>query len=197
MQIEQLPKRAAKSRRGARIALPAVLALGLALGVGGAVAAPVDWTLENLTFTDGASATGTFEINTYGYLAPNWSITTGNGVIPGWTYGPSINAIIGGGDTVIDFYRTGYDGYLQLAFVNPLTAGPTDPLSYANSYECLGFQSLQGTCNSTERLFGNSVTGLATTDDPGFPVPEPLSLGILGAGLAVLGFRRLRRSRSA
>jgi hypothetical protein len=176
-----------------RLVLGTMLAIGLSAAE--TRAAPVDWTLQDLTFTDGATAAGTFEINTYGYLSPNWNIVTGNGAITGWTYGPSINALISGGETVVDFNRTGYDGYLQLAFANPLTAGPTDPLNYANSYECNGFQSLQGTCTGTVRFFNPNIAAFISDAAADFPVPEPASLAILGAGLAAMGMTRLRRLR--
>ena len=56
-------------------------ALNLLLIAGGsaysssALALPITWTLQDVTFTDGGTASGNFSLNQYGYVS-DFSITT-------------------------------------------------------------------------------------------------------------------------
>ncbi|MBI3683571.1 MAG: PEP-CTERM sorting domain-containing protein [Acidobacteria bacterium] len=63
--------------------------LVLAAFGGVAPAAQITWNLEGVTFSDGATAVGTFEYDTVLNLYTNWSITTSTSIgYAGFTYRP-------------------------------------------------------------------------------------------------------------
>jgi hypothetical protein len=165
---------------------------------GSAAKADVVWNLENVQFSDGTSASGSFSINQYGYL-DGFDITTITGsALSGYTYTPIINAQISDGGTVITFNRDlphAYDGFLQLVFADPITVPGTDPLVACNpstpgscnptvSYECDGYEQLDHSCFADVRYV---VSGFAQD-----PVPEPGSVALLLTSLVGFGIARSR-----
>jgi hypothetical protein len=163
-----------------------------------AAKADVVWNLENVQFSDGASASGTFSIDQYGFL-DGFDITTTTGsALTGYTYTPVINALISDGDTVITFNRdlpNAYDGFLQLVFANPITVPGTDPLVTCDpstpgscnsnvSFECDGYEQADNSCLADVRYV---VSGFAQD-----PVPEPGSVALLLTSLIGFGIARSR-----
>jgi hypothetical protein len=166
----------------------ALAGLALAATVATATAAPVsypiDWTLKNVGFSDGGTASGTFAINQYGQLQTFDVTTTTGSALSGYVYTPVINALLEDNDTVLILNRTGYDGYLDLTFLNPLsTPASYDPIVAAVSYECNGFQQVNGSCGT--RSVERTVTS-------GGAVPEPMTVVLFGTALLGIGYVRRR-----
>src|SRR5271166_5480322 len=59
-----------------------------------AAKADLIFSLNDVTFSDGATATGSFTVNVYGFLS-TWNIQTSNGLsFVGYDYTPTINTSI-------------------------------------------------------------------------------------------------------
>jgi hypothetical protein len=150
---------------------------------------PIVWDLNAVQFSDGGKASGSFSINQFGFIQ-TFDITTTNGssIVQGFHYTPDINATINApSDTITIFNHDNPDylGFLQLTFENPLTTPSSDDPIVAFSFECNGFQQLDGSCLSTERtVLSGSASSLA--------VPEPMTLALFGTSLLGLGFLRRR-----
>jgi hypothetical protein len=172
--------RAARTLALAGLALAAISASATA-----SPSYPIDWTLKNVTFSDGGTASGSFAINQYGQIQ-SWDVTTTTGTaLTGYDYTPIINAMLEDNDTVLILNRAGYDGYLYLTFENSLfLAAASDPLVLVDSYECSGYEQVNGSCGrSVERTIAS-----------GSAVPEPMSMSLFGTALLGLGILRRRRS---
>jgi hypothetical protein len=168
---------------------------------GSAARADVVWTLTDVPLSDTGTLSGTFTINTYGYLTQSSiSLTTTAGtVLFGDTYNSSqvagnINNSGGTGlpDNVVQFFSAinGYQGELQLTFKNALTSPGIDPIVGGlggPSWECgvgFGCPPYSGT---PIRFVSNDAASFASA------VPEPatwamLIIGFLGVGL--MAYRR-------
>jgi len=158
--------------------------------------ADVVWTV-NGTFQDGTTLTGTFQINVYGYLDKNYSLTTqANGAFSGFTY-TSSNSYFQNGSFYVDF-QPGYKQDLHLAFLNSLlTPSPDNPILSAASpatgpsYECINSYSCFDLGGGTVRYLG---TGFASA----VPEASTWAMMLLGfAGVGLIAYRRPRRLQRA
>jgi PEP-CTERM motif len=176
--------------RSVRSALIAAAAFALLLLPTLASADGITWTLEDINFSSGGSATGTFNYNaaTVVYSAVNVS-TTASSPFPATSYSTVTDAfyftptVVGFGPNPFTEYNGGNltgATLLELFFLNPLpSAGGTDPV-YAVEYLCG-----DATCDYTTRT---SSTGFVTTNP--VSAPEPASLLLLAGGLLALALIR-------
>jgi hypothetical protein len=172
-----------------------VITLLASLGIAtDAQALSVLWTLQDVQFEDGGSATGSFvydaDINTYA----NISVTTTTGSA---TTGGTVSLLLDGdanGAAVVPLQGdlTGAT-LLQLLFQAPLTnAGGVvalvDPFFAPNS-------SSEGRCSNASCSSASFARFMASGDVVGAPVPVPATGALLAAALAALGPRVRRRGR--
>ncbi len=150
-------------------------------------AQPIVWQLVGLTFSDGATASGTFAYDAASGLYDAWNISVTPGIFTAYDYQPGVdNGFLGvHSASQVDFvaFPASTSGrYMRLAFVSPLTsAGQTDLLRTDNSgYEC-------NNCTIHRDISGGDVTS----------VPEPANLALASVALALAGVAwvRLREIR--
>lgn len=148
------------------------------------------WTLQDVTFADGGTASGSFSLNTYGYLS-GASITTTNGTGDGFvgaTY-TAANAILNNANFpntfLITFETANYQGALNFLFDYTLDSPrQVNPITLAASWECEG----------SYNCYLNSG-GLSRNVTSGAAVPEPGVMGLLAIGLAGAAFVGRRSNR--
>lgn len=161
------------------------LALMLMLLVGVSSADPIHWTLSNVVFTDGGTATGYFDFDASNNSLSAWNISVsgGNtGTFPAMTYNTSNSSLFGAfsafGDRVINIDSFGR----QIRFAineSQVGTGGVANLDIANGYESECYN-----CSPFRALASGTVTGGS--------VPEPSSLALIALGSGAL-LRRRRR----
>ena len=156
---------------------------------GVASATPMAFTLQNVTFTDGGSATGSFVYDPVSGTLISFDVTTTADAslsLPAFTFDPTSSATFGISST--GFQLISHASFpdpkapqpehlvLALVFDSPLTASGSPIAIDASSHECLD-------CNPVRFVSSGSVVA----------TPEPCSLALLGSGC--LGFVGVLRKR--
>ena len=184
-----------------------------------AKAAPVLWTLNNVTFDDGGTATGSFIFDADAGTACSTSsspcgmfydvniMTTGGSALSGATYSvvcgtnnPSCTGVVPDSTEAMFLTSTAADqtGNTAIAFFFT-PAGPVPPAGLTDAGGVVDISDSMGTGAVQEAVCGDP--GCADPTSPsrasltgtlsGVVVPEPAELGLVGLGLlALMLFRR-------
>jgi hypothetical protein len=152
-----------------------------------AQAAAITWNLQDVTFADGASATGSFTIDAENSIWWAFDIATTDGPsLTAFNYNPTNSRLYFGGYGPNSFTIMQGDGhrYLTFSFLQPLTSGGgTFAINTASSWECYN-------C-SPWRYMSGSVTSEAAA------VPEPVTMALMLPTLGMLGWMSRRRKKQA
>lgn len=151
-------------------------------------AVPITWTLENVTFTDGASATGSFTIDADDQVWSAFNISTTAGPsLSAFTYDPTNSGLYfnGFGPNSFTIMPANGQRYLTFSFLTALTdAGGTVAIHTPASWECYN-------CSPWRNMSG-SVTTVAPAE-----VPEPGTLALMLPAIGMLGWVSRRRRKGA
>jgi hypothetical protein len=169
------------------VALASLLAAALLAGGSRAEAGVIDFTLQNVTFDDGGTASGTFVADSAtGVVRSIDIVTTAGSRMGGTIYTSVMGQPSFFADTPNSFFAQN-GSYITLAFQHALTMAGADPIITAigrfgigQSYECTN-------CATYRVVTGGQALGVA------LDVPEPISLAALGTGLLALGLARRAR----
>lgn len=162
-------------------------------------ASTVNWSLNAITFNDGATATGTFDWDADSQTLSNWNISTTSGTLSAFTYTPADS-------TAGAYYQVaGYEKeYLFMAngSTRQLRLTPVSALTDAGGMVDVNLNTWGGGSGSVECFncspYRPVVSGAFTTDATAPEgTPEPPSAGMLGCGLiGSVIFVRMRQNRA-
>ncbi len=150
---------------------------------------PVPWTLTDVTFSNGETASGSFDYNSVTNIFSSIDITT----TAGNTYKTLSGAFPGSSGSNELFLGASSGDFtglplLLLFFDNPLVNSGgtvTDPLTTGQD-----FGGGEGTCDNADCSSSTEAAwitgGAATSTGPTAGTPEPSALSLLGLGLAGL-----------
>lgn len=154
-----------------------------------AAAIPITYTLNNVTFVDGTSATGSFEFDANTHLSSAYNISTTAGIMSAFTWNKSDSGLYyggGAGPNNFTLITTNGQRVFNFSFLAPFTnAGGTNIINIASTYEC-------NNCGTFRRVTGGTVSSLAPA-----VVPEPGSVALMLSAIGALGFAARRRKQAA
>lgn len=148
---------------------------------------PALFKLQNVTFTDGASASGFWTTSAYGYLA-SADVSTTAGTITGWTHQSNVSTSVTGATFV--FQRVGggdplYTTSFTIVLDDPAHTG-VNQIDLANSFECVGSYS----CGANNSAVPSADIRYFASGD--VVVPEPMRAALLFAPAVLVGLVRRR-----
>lgn len=154
-----------------------------------AQATPITYNLSGVTFTDGATASGSFVFDAVTHLSSSFSISTTPGTLTAFTWNQSDSGLyFGGGAGPNNFTLITSNGLraFNFSFLDPFTnAGGTFAINTASTYECYN-------CSPFRRVNAGFVTSIAPT-----VVPEPATSALILSAVGALAFMRRRRKQAA
>lgn len=169
-----------------KTALAGLLAGTVLAGSAGAQAGQIEHTFQNVTFDDGATLSGSFVTDSSTGAVESAAFTSTAGRLSGYSYNYPGASFLSqpsffNNDNPDSFYFTNGGNYIDLAFANPLTSTGANTILTNQSYEC-------DNCGTVRYVTGGDAFAA------GAPVPEPISMAVLGTGLLGLSLAR-RRAR--
>jgi hypothetical protein len=150
---------------------------------------PVTLTLQNVTFSDGGTAGGTIDLNTYGNLSGGEIITTTGSLLTGSDYVFPSNPSSGYSSGVFSAFAGAYNIVLLLELATPLTATMSGEDAIIGGCETHSFVT-DCTADSNTRL-------IVLNDQPQLVVAEPVTLTTLATAFIGLTLTRRRRPNAA
>lgn len=148
-----------------------------------AYATPITYDLNNVTFADGAQATGfvTFDADTH--LSSAFSISTTEGILTAFNWSKANSGLyFGGGAGANNFTLITTNGLrvFNFSFLTPFSdAGGNQVINIASTYECYN-------CSPFRRVTGGSLISESAA------VPEPTTVALFGLGLFGVAASRRR-----
>ena len=179
-------------KRTALLLLTSVLAVAPA-----SFGSTVTWNLNNVAFSDAATASGSLDFDADTQTLSNWNISVTSGALSAFTYTPSDSSAgsyfqVSGYQNELLFMVNGSTRQLRMTPLTALTdAGGTVNINLntwgggSGSVEC-------NNCSPYRPIVSGSFTTAMTT------TPEPGSLGCFGLGLvgAGIAIRKFRKNRN-
>lgn len=165
----------------------ALAGLMLTAGAPSAQASPITWTLSGVTFSDGATASGSFTMDAAAHTWSSLNISTTTGVLSAFTYDASNSGIYfnGFGPNAFSIIPGNGQRYFTFSFLDPLPInGGSAAINTAASWEC-------NNCGTFRMVTQGSITSVAAN------VPEPGTLAIMAPALGLIGFLARRRKYRA
>jgi hypothetical protein len=166
-----------------KVVIAGLMLLGASLP---AQAAQIKWNLDDVTFTDGTTASGSFTIDAAAHTWSAFDITTTNGALSAFHYDPTNSGLYFNGFGPNSFIIMPGDGrrYVTFSFLQALTdAGGTQAINTPSSWECMN-------CSPWRNMTG-SVTTLSAD------VPEPATMAMVLPALGMLGWMSRRSKKPA
>ncbi len=143
-----------------------------------AQAAPITFTLQDLSFTDGATGSGYFTYDADTGAGYDFSISTTDGVLPAFTFDAMNSRFYAGfGFGPNNLIITTGDRYINFSFLEALSRPGVYAINTASSWEC-------NNCGIYRYVASGSVSSLIAE------VPEPATALLM---LPALGFLAVRR----
>ena len=146
-------------------------------------ASTVTWNLSDVTFSDGATATGSFQFDADNNTFGSWNIDVTAGVLSAFTYTNANSSPFDG------VQEPGYQPtffFSQNGSTRELRMTPLTALTDTGGTVAINLNTWGGGSGSVECAncspYRDIVSGSLTTGDVG-GVPEPGSMGLLGIGL--------------
>ncbi|MGZ7132612.1 MAG: PEP-CTERM sorting domain-containing protein [Halobacteriota archaeon] len=147
-------------------------------------ASSITWNLQDVTFSDSTSATGSFTIDWNNRTWSSFDIATQDGRLPAFDYTPENSGLYfnGFGPNSFSIIEGNGRRYITFAFDQALTTAGTYAINTANSWDC-------NNCSTYRMVTAGSVT----SDSLGANVPEPSSLALLLPALGLISLARRKQ----